>query len=237
METSRRLLVVLATYNEIENLPSLVDAIEQALPTAHMLVVDDNSPDGTGRWCDQRAAEDTCFTVLHRAGKLGLGSAAITAFRWALERDYDRIATMDADWSHAPQSLPELVALTSEVDIAIGSRYCPGGKIKGWPRSRRVVSSMMNRLSRMILRIPATDMSGAFRVYRASVLQSIDLSQISESGYAYLEELLWRLHHSGATIAEVPITFRDRERGESKVSLAELRGKLRMLWRCGLRGL
>lgn len=227
-----RVVVAIATYNERENLPSLVEEVERVLPQADVLVVDDRSPDGTGEWCDQRAATDDRFAVIHREGKLGLGSAAITAFHWALDRGYDRIATMDADWSHPPESLPTLLALTDEHDIAIGSRYCEGGRIEGWPLSRRVASGTMNWLSRMILRIPATDMSGAFRVYRADTLRRIDLGTISESGYAYLEELLFRLHRSGATIGETPITFRDRELGQSKVSFAELRGKLRMLWRC-----
>lgn len=231
MSKPQTTLVAVATYNEIENLPSLVDAIQQALPEADLLVVDDNSPDGTGDWCNERATSDSRFSVIHRTGKLGLGSATIEAFRYAIEHRYERVATMDADWSHAPESLPALVQLTAEVDVAIGSRYCPGGEIEGWPLSRRVASGMMNRLSRLLLRIPATDMSGAFRVYRTSALERIDLAQISETGYAYLEEILWLLHHAGVRIGEVPITFRDREQGQSKVSLAEVRGKLRMLRR------
>lgn len=228
-------LVAIATYNERDNLPSLVDAIKKVLPDAHILVVDDNSPDGTGKWCDKRAADDPRLHVLHRAGKLGLGSATVSAFQWALERDYDRVATMDADWSHEPESLPELISLSESVDVAIGSRYCPGGRIEGWPVTRRLVSGVMNRLSRLLLRVPASDTSGAFRVYRTSALRTIDLRQISATGYAYLEEILWRLHHAGATIGEAPITFRDRRAGDSKVNLGELTGKLKMLARCALR--
>lgn len=212
-----------------------MDAIQQALPAADVLVVDDNSPDGTGGWCDRRAAEDARLHVIHRAGKLGLGSATIAAFAWGLENGYARIATMDADWSHAPGALPDLVRLADTVDVAIGSRYCPGGRIEGWPLSRRVASGLMNRLTRLLLRSPARDASGAFRVYRAGVLRQIDLSAISETGYAYLEEILWRLHHAGASVGEAPITFRDRRAGASKVSLREVTGKLRLLWRCGLR--
>ncbi|MEM6799486.1 MAG: polyprenol monophosphomannose synthase [Planctomycetota bacterium] len=231
----RTTLVAVATYNEIENLPALVEAIQQALPGADVLVVDDNSPDGTGRWCDERAERDPRLRVIHREGKLGLGSATIAAFNWGLDRGYELIATMDADWSHDPAVLPALVALSESCDVAIGSRYCPGGEIAGWPASRRVASAVMNRLTRLLLRVPARDASGAFRVYRAEALRRIDLSQITESGYAYLEEILWRLHHAGATIGEAPITFRDRRAGDSKVSSKEIFGKLRMLRRFGLR--
>ncbi|QDT67650.1 Undecaprenyl-phosphate mannosyltransferase [Planctomycetes bacterium MalM25] len=227
-----RTLVAIATYNERENLPTLVDAVEAALPEADVLIIDDNSPDGTGRWADERAASDPRLSVIHREGKLGLGSATITAFRWALEREYERVATTDADWSHPPEELPALLALTESCDVAIGSRYAPGGKIEGWPFSRRVISRVMNRLTRFLLRVPVKDSSGAFRVYRASALGRIDLGRISSSGYAYLEEIVWRLAAAGATFAEHPITFRDRTVGSSKANLAEARGKFAMLWRC-----
>lgn len=235
MSEPPRLLVALATYNELENLPKLVEAIEQQVPTADILVVDDNSPDGTGDWCDRRAAADERFSVLHRAGKLGLGSATVAAFQVAIEKGYDLVLTMDADWSHEPASIPQLIALTASADVAIGSRYCPGGQIEGWPLSRRLVSGVMNRVTRLLLRVPARDTSGAFRAYRVLALQKIDLNQIAATGYAYLEEIAWRLHHAGATFAETPITFRDRQAGESKVSLGELTGKLKMLWQCGWR--
>jgi len=235
MSDSQRTLVALATFNEIENLPTLVDAIEQALPDADLLIVDDNSPDGTGRWCDERSAGDTRLSVLHRAGKLGLGSATIEAFAHAIERDYNVVVTMDADWSHEPTAIAELVALTGTADVAIGSRYCPGGRIEGWPLARRLVSRVMNRLTRLLLRVPARDTSGAFRAYRIEALRLIDLSQISSTGYAYLEEIVWRLHHAGATFAELPITFRDRRAGASKIGVGELFGKLRMLARCAWR--
>ena len=164
-----------------------------------------------------------------------LGSATISAFEWALQRNYDRVATMDADWSHQPSALPDLVALTESCDVAIGSRYCPGGRIQGWPLSRRVASGVMNHLTKFLLRLPVQDASGAFRVYRTEILRSIDLAQVAEQGYAYLEEVLWRLHHAGARLAETPITFQDRLAGDSKVSLGEIRGKLRMLRRLALR--
>jgi dolichol-phosphate mannosyltransferase len=138
------LLVALATYNEIETLPTLLAAIHTHAPFAHVLVVDDNSPDGTGSWCDDYARANSWFTVRHRAGKLGLGSATWAAMRHAIERGYDVVATLDADWSHPPDRLPALVEATAEADVAIGSRYCPGGSIEGWGAGRRAVSALMN---------------------------------------------------------------------------------------------
>lgn len=229
---SPKTLVAVATYNELENLPTLVEAIHGALPGADILVVDDNSPDGTGAWADEQATEDPRLTVLHREGKLGLGSATIAAMRHALSGGYERIATLDADWSHPPEVLPRLLVLTESADVAIGSRYVAGAKIEGWPLARRLASRVMNRLTRVLLRVPVADASGAFRVYRTEALERIDLSQISSSGYAYLEEIVWRLAAAGASFAEHPITFRDRVAGRSKANLSEVYGKLAMLARC-----
>jgi dolichol-phosphate mannosyltransferase len=221
-----RTLVALATYNEIENLPGLIDAIRQALPGADILVVDDNSPDGTGRWCDENSAIDTHLHCLHRPGKQGLGSATLAGARWALLNNYDLFVTMDADWSHDPQHLPELVRATQSVDVAIGSRYCSGGAIDGWSLARRIMSRVMNRLSRTLLHLPVRDSSGAFRAYRASALRAIDLAQIQATGYSYLEEILWKLRRAGLTFAEVPITFRERRAGRSKINVREAWSKL-----------
>ena len=229
--TSPRTLAVLATYNEIETLPDLVDEIHRVLPAADVLVIDDNSPDGTGNWCDERAAVEPRLHCLHRAGKLGLGSATIAGMNWALERSYEVVITMDADWSHDPSHLPELLRATEATDVAIGSRYCAGGAIEGWSLSRRVMSRWMNRLSRLMLRLPVRDSSGAFRAYRASALRKIDLATIHATGYSYLEEILWQLHRAGATFAEVPITFHERRAGTSKISFAEAAAKLSTLFR------
>jgi dolichol-phosphate mannosyltransferase len=226
-----RVLVALATYNEIENLPSLVDEILRQLPDADVLVVDDNSPDGTGAWCDQRAVEDPRVRCIHRAGKLGLGTATIAATKFAIEHEYDVFATLDADWSHDPRHLPELIAALLDADVAIGSRYCAGGAIEGWPAHRRVVSRAMNGVTRLVLRLPARDASGAFRAYRVAKLREINLDAIRAAGYAYLEEILWLLHRAGARFAEVPITFRERRAGQSKVNIREAAGKVRTLLR------
>jgi dolichol-phosphate mannosyltransferase len=229
--TTNRILVALATYNEVENLPPLVDEIERILPTADILIVDDNSPDGTGRWCDERASDDSRVKCLHRTGKQGLGSATIAAMRYALEKSYDLVITMDADWSHDPVHLPQLADAARTVDVAIGSRYCPGGAIDGWPIHRRVLSRVMNRLSRALLRLPARDTSGAFRAYRVDALRKIDLANIRSAGYGYLEEILWHLRRAGATFAEVPITFHQRKSGRSKINAREALGKLGTLLR------
>lgn len=234
MDTPRT-LVVLATYNEIENLPGLVDEILRVLPAADVLVVDDNSPDGTGRWCDERAAAELRLRCLHRTGKQGLGSAAILALRDAIERGYELVVTMDADWSHDPKHLPELVTATEYADVAIGSRYIEGGVIEGWPRSRRWVSRTVNALSRSLLGLPVRDSSGAFRAYRVANLRDLDLSLIRATGYAYLEEILWNLARANARFVEVPITFRERRAGRSKIALGEAAGKLAMLTRLAIK--
>lgn len=229
------LLVAIATYNEIENLPTLVAAIRERLPDADVLVVDDNSPDGTGRWCDEEAARSPWFTVIHRAGKLGLGSASWLAMQTAIERGYDWLITLDADWSHPPEALPRLVAASTDVDVVIGSRYCPGGEIHGWPLSRRLVSKVMNAATRLALATPVRDASTACRLYRVSKLAELDFGDLKATGYAYLEEILWQLHRRGARFAEVPIAFTDRRAGASKVGVDEAVGKVKVLARLAMR--
>ncbi len=235
MNSLPRTLVVVATYNEIENLPPLVTAIHAAMPTADILVVDDNSPDGTGRWCDEAATDDPQLSCAHREGKLGLGSATVVGFRHAIAEDYEIACTLDADFSHDPAKLPELVECLNSADVAIGSRYIKGSMIEGWPLRRRIASRVMNTASRWVLRLPASDTSGAFRAYRVAKLREIDIEAISSQGYAYLEEIVWLLDRHGAKFGEVPITFRERQRGQSKISLKELGGKLSMLSRLAFR--
>ncbi len=229
--TSPRVLVALATFNEIENLPGLVETIENVLPDAEVLVVDDNSPDGTGRWCDERLTSDSRLHCIHRPGKQGLGSATVAAMQFALDGPYAVVLTMDADWSHDPQFLPALVAATDNADVVLGSRYCNGGAIDGWPLHRRVGSRVMNSLSRALLRLPVRDTSGAFRAYRMDAVRRIDLTSIRSAGYAYLEEIIWRLYRAGATLVEVPITFHQRRAGKSKINPQEAVGKLMTLLR------
>ncbi|MCL4131728.1 UNVERIFIED_CONTAM: hypothetical protein GTU68_017288, partial [Idotea baltica] len=218
-----KLLVIVATYNEIDNLPRLVHQLDQLLPDAQILVIDDGSPDGTGNWCEEAANKHPQLSVVHREGKLGLGSAAICGFRWAAEHDFDLIATMDADLSHAPDSLVEMVTKMQSADFAdtgvmIGSRYVDGGGTQGWPWSRRIASKIVNGFARLTLGLKTLDNSGAFRVYRKSALAKIDLPNLRSSDYAYLEEILWRLRRKNVSMAEHPIVFRNREHGRSKTN-------------------
>ena len=221
-----RLLIIVATYNERENLPELVGQLEKLLPEADLLVIDDGSPDGTGKWCDQRIRTDSRLSVIHRPGKLGLGSATVTGFEFGLAHDppYDLLATMDADFSHDPKSLVQLVNfLKSGNDEnfggVIGSRYVSGGGIENWPMLRHASSRVVNIVARLLLGLKTKDNSGAFRVYRAATLKAIDVGEIESSSFAYLEEILWRIRKQGIAMKELPITFRDREHGASKTSL------------------
>jgi len=225
-------LVVLATYNELANLPELTDEIFRHAPDVHVLVVDDNSPDGTGRWCDQRAGSDRRFHVLHRPGKLGLGTATIAGMRYALEHDYAFVLVMDADYSHHPRYVPELrrgmefAAPQGPVDVMIGSR--------SW--RRRWTSRAVNRYFGWWLRLPVSDISGAFRCYRTSVLRRLDLAAVRARGYAFEEEILWWLQRHDARFAETPIVFADRRRGVSKVDCREAWSACWNLFVLGLRG-
>ena len=230
-------LVALATYNEIDNLPQLVEAIRQQLPAADLLVVDDNSPDGTGRWCEDFAKSALWFTCQHRPKKLGLGSALVAAMQVAIDDRYRLLVTLDADWSHPPDRLKQLVAATESNDVAIGSRYCQGGVIENWKWQRRLASRVINWLSGVLAGLRVSDSSGNFRAYRTEALCHLRWDQLKSSGYAYLEEVLWHLQQAGATFIEVPITFSDRRAGESKVSYAEALGKIFTLIRLALRRL
>ncbi|MGI9427084.1 MAG: polyprenol monophosphomannose synthase [Bythopirellula sp.] len=224
-------LVALATYNEIENLPELVAAIHSELPTASVLVVDDNSPDGTGSWCAEFAAQNAWFTHLPRAGKLGLGSAIAAALQYAVDNQFEQVITLDADWSHPPQRLPALLAAAASADVVVGSRYCPGGEIQGWPLRRRIASRLMNALTRTLIGLPLTDCSGNYRLYRTELLGQLVWDDLQSRGYAYLEEILWHLQRLGARFAEVPITFTDRAAGQSKINLGEMLGAAKTLLR------
>lgn len=230
-----RTLVAVATYNEIETLPTLVAEVFRWLPQTDLLVVDDNSPDGTGRWCDEQSAHQKRLKCLHRPAKLGLGTATLAALHYALEHDYEFVITMDADLSHPPRYLPELLAAMdppgqAPVDVVIGSRYVRGGRIEGWPVHRHLMSRAVNTYARWLLQLKPRDCSGAFRCYRTSVLRRIDLTAIRSKGYSFEEEILWRLQRAGARIGEIPITFVDRKQGRSKIDLGEGLAALRILF-------
>ncbi len=222
----RTTLVTLATYNEIENLPRLVAAILDVAPEVDILVVDDNSPDGTGRWCDEEAQREPRLRVLHRAGKLGLGTAIIAGMRYAIEYGYPFVLNMDADFSHDPKYLPAMIsgmqpAAGLPVDVLVGSRYVRGGSVEGWPLHRKVMSWLVNGYARWLLGLDVKDCSGAFRCYRTSLLAQLDFDEIRSRGYSFQEEILWRLRRLGARMVETPITFVDRVHGHSKISPRE----------------
>ena len=227
----RHILIVIATFNEADSLPILVEQLFHQLPMSQILVVDDNSPDGTGHWCDQQAIQNDQFQAIHRAGKQGLGTATILGLNAALDGGFDLVATLDADLSHDPIVLAEMAAFLEEpgkesVGVVIGSRYVSGGRIVGWPWYRRASSYLVNLYARYILKLPTKDNTSAMRVYRTSALRNVDLSWLRCPGYAYLEEILVLLKKSGTNFAELPITFKNRESGESKVNLKELGSSL-----------
>lgn len=231
-----RTLVAVATYNEIENLPELSGQIFAHLPETDLLVIDDGSPDGTGEWAAAQAAENPRFLLLERGAKKGLGTAVLEAFRSAIEGGYDYLINLDADFSHPPALLPLLLdtAVREKIDVVIGSRYVKGGKIIGWPLTRKVMSRGINTWARLFLRLPTKDNSGSMRCYRVDALRKLDLAQIRSQGYSFFEEILFRLKKRGATFREIPITFTDRVRGSSKINKKEALKALGLLILIGL---
>jgi dolichol-phosphate mannosyltransferase len=229
-----RTLISIATYNEIENLPALVEAIWKVSPQADILVIDDNSPDGTGRWCDEKAAAESRLHCVHRSGKLGLGTAIVAALMYGREHQYDCVLNMDADFSHHPQYIPAMLAAMADADVAIGSRYCEGGGTKDWPFQRRFMSWAVNTYARWLLGLKPRDTSGGYRCYRVSLLENLDLTAIKSRGYSFQEEILWRLKRVGARFIEVPIVFADRERGQSKINKQEALSALWIILRLGI---
>jgi len=215
-----RVLVVIPTYDERQTLPTTLPALRAAVPEAHVLVVDDNSPDGTGRIADALAADDSSVDVLHRPGKQGLGVAYLAGFAWGLERGFDVLVEMDADGSHRPQDLPLLLAALPGADCVIGSRWVPGGQVVNWPRSREALSRGGNAYIRLMLGMPVRDATAGFRAYRADVLRAVDLASVDSQGYCFQVDLTRRAIAAGFRVVEVPITFVEREFGESKMSRA-----------------
>jgi glycosyltransferase involved in cell wall biosynthesis len=213
-----RVLVVVPTYNEKDNLEIIADRLHTAVPDADLLVVDDASPDGTGQIADRLAETSDWVHVLHREGKAGLGPAYVAGFQWAREKDYDVVVEMDADGSHAPEQLPRLLAALENADLVLGSRYVPGGEVVNWPRSREVLSRGGNLYTRIMLRLPLKDATGGYRAYRRQVLDALPLGKISSQGYCFQVDLAWQTWRRGYRVVEVPITFVERERGESKMS-------------------
>lgn len=216
-------LAIIPTYNERENLASLLSRLHAATPAVHVLIVDDGSPDGTGTIAEQLAGDDARVHVLHRASKVGLGAAYVAGFRWGLERGYSALVEMDADGSHAPEELPRLLAKLDEREIVLGSRYVQGGRVVHWARRRELLSKAGNMYSRFVLGIAANDLTGGFRAYPSKVLESLSLRDVAAQGYCFQIDLVRRAVDAGFSVTEVPITFTEREVGESKMSGAIVR--------------
>ena len=213
-----RVLVIVPTYNERDNIENTLGRVRASVSHADVLVVDDGSPDGTGKIADALAQEDSHIHVLHRAAKAGLGAAYIAGFDWGLDAGYDVFVEMDADGSHAPEQLPRLLAALAHADVVLGSRWVPGGAVVNWPASRHLLSRGGNFYTRMALGISLKDATGGYRAYRREVLEGIDYPAVASEGYCFQVDLAWRAVRGGYRVVEVPITFVERERGESKMS-------------------
>ncbi len=213
-----RVLVVIPTYNEADNVRLITGRVRAAVPQVDILVADDNSPDGTGAIADELAAADDHIFVLHRAGKEGLGAAYVAGFAWAKDKGYDAVVEMDADGSHAPEELHKLLDALIGNDAVLGTRYIPGGSVHNWPVHRLLLSRGGNIYIRMALGMPFKDATGGYRAYRMAVLDAIDVATVASQGYSFQVELAWRTYRQGFRLAEVPITFTEREHGVSKMS-------------------
>ena len=224
-------LVIIPTFNERENLPRIVPAVLDVLPEAHILVVDDLSPDGTGTIADEISANDNRVHVCHRTGPKGLGPAYLHGFRWALEGSYRTIFEMDADFSHQPRFLPDFLKAVQHADLVLGCRYMDGGGVEGWGPHRLLLSRGGNLYARLILGMSQRDLTGGFKCFRREVLEAMDLDAVQCTGYGFQIELSWRTHQLGFRIAEVPIVFPDRELGDSKMSMAICREAIVGVWR------
>ncbi len=230
-----RVVVVVPTYNEADNLAWIVARLRRAQPDVDVLVVDDESPDGTGRIADDLARADPQFHVLHRAAKGGLGAAYLHGFAWALEQGYDVIGEMDADGSHQPEQLQRLLEALDGADLVIGSRWVPGGSVVNWPRRRELLSRGGNLYVRLLLGIDVRDATAGFRLFRRQTLEKIDLAKVRSTGYVFQTDLVARTLNAGMTVREVPIEFVERVRGDSKMSGAVASESLKRITAWGLR--
>jgi dolichol-phosphate mannosyltransferase len=213
-----RIVVIIPTFNELSTLPAIVSRVRASVPEAHILVADDNSPDGTGRLADGIAAEDDHVQVMHRLGKEGLGAAYLAGFAWALQEGFDVVVEMDADGSHQPEQLPRLLDALRGADLVLGSRWVPGGRTENWPKSRQLISRGGTAYTRLMLGVPIYDATGGYRAFRADTLRKLDLHEVASQGYCFQIDLAWRAVQRGLVVREVPITFVERTSGTSKMS-------------------
>ncbi|MFG2328610.1 polyprenol monophosphomannose synthase [Streptomyces sp. NPDC048604] len=222
------ILVIIPTYNEADNVAVIVERVRSAVADAHILIADDNSPDGTGKIADELAEADSHVHVLHRKGKEGLGAAYLAGFRWGIERGYEVLVEMDADGSHQPEELHRLLDVLPGADLVLGSRWVPGGSVVNWPKSREFLSRGGSLYSRILLGVPIKDVTGGYRAFRRHTLEGLGLDEVASQGYCFQVDLARRATHAGFTVKEVPITFVERERGTSKMSRAIV---VEALWR------
>jgi dolichol-phosphate mannosyltransferase len=234
-KAARSTLIVIPTFNERENLEAIVEAILATVPHAHILVVDDGSPDGTGVIADRLAGEDERIHVLHRSGKLGLGTAYIAGFKYALAREYQRIFEMDADFSHDPKYLPVMLDAAESADMVVGSRYVTGGGTRDWTLGRRLLSRGGGIYARAVLGMDVQDLTAGFICYRRETLEALDLDAVSSTGYVFQIELKYRVHLLGRRIVEVPIVFPDRVAGTSKMDAGIAREAITQVLKLRLR--
>ncbi len=232
-----RVLVVVPTYNECQNLALVVPAILRQDAGIDVLVVDDNSPDGTGDIADAMAASEPRVHVMHRTAKAGLGKAYLAGFGWALEQGYDYVIEMDADFSHDPKFLPDLIQAAAEADLVIGSRYKQGVNVINWPMSRLLLSIGANQYARWVTGLPLTDSTGGFKCFRRQVLEAIDFTRVRSNGYSFQIEMSYRAWRKGFRLVEIPIVFTDRVEGQSKMNKRIVREAIWMVWWLRLRGL
>jgi dolichol-phosphate mannosyltransferase len=218
MDSLGRVLVIIPTYNEADNLRPIVERVRKSVPAAHILVADDNSPDGTGKLADDLAAADDHVHVLHRLGKEGLGAAYLAGFGWGIEAGYDVLVEMDADGSHQPEELPKLLSALTNADLVLGSCYVKGGRVVNWPKSRELLSKAGNLWTRIALGIKLRDATGGYRAFRRETLLGLGLNNVASAGYCFQVDLAWRGLKAGYRVVEVPIIFVERERGDSKMS-------------------
>ncbi|GAA3205984.1 polyprenol monophosphomannose synthase [Actinocorallia longicatena] len=236
MDELGKILVIIPTYNERTNLPLITDRVRRCTPDVDILVVDDNSPDGTGELADRMAATDPQLKVLHRTAKDGLGAAYIAGFRWAIAQGYDVMVEMDADGSHQPEQLDSLLGALGSADLVLGARWVPGGRAVNWPKYREAISRTGNFYARHMLSIPLHDATGGYRAFRRETLEKLDLDTVDSRGYCFQIDLALRAYRGGLRVVEVPITFTDRVHGTSKMSQAIV---LEAMWRVtqwGVRG-
>ena len=234
---AERALVVVPTYNEAMNLPLIVPQILAQDPRIDLLVVDDNSPDGTGQIADEMAATEPRVHVLHRPGKGGLGKAYLAGFRWALERDYEFVFEMDADFSHDPKFLSGFLARRQDADLVIGSRYKTGVNVINWPISRLLLSLGANQYAQWVTGLPIVDSTGGFKCFRRRVLEAIDLERVRSNGYSFQIEMSFRAWKKGFRLVEIPIVFTDRVEGQSKMNKRIVREAIWMVWWLRLKSL